>query len=89
MDTSGGDKKGAGVETLNCAGCGSILSIVVALHAVAIDCHAKHMLLSLKNDLGIDLEFVVANQLLLNARVVRSLLGTTVSVTIAIFFFDS
>ena len=89
MDTSGGDKKGAGVETLNCAGCGSILSIVVALHAVAIDCHAKHMLLSLKNDLGIDLEFVVANQLLLNARVVRSLLGTTVSVKIAIFFFDS
>ena len=50
-----------GVETLNCAGCGSILSIFAALHTVAIDCHAKHMFLSLTKDLRVDLGIVVAD----------------------------
>ena len=45
----------SGVDALRSAGCGIILPIVVALYAVAIDCHAKHMYLSLKINLGVDL----------------------------------
>ena len=59
------------------------------LHTVAIDCHAKHMFLSLKKDLRVILGIVVADKLLPNARLVSPQIETLVSVTIAVFFFNS